>query len=679
MRLGIRVKLFAGFGALLLLLVGVGVFGLIQHAAAVSDAEDIASREMAAVELALDAQVNATRVQRDLRQAILKDDAAGIAAAKQSFDAEMKAVTDDLAKLDPLFTTAEGRAKLGAVQAAFTAWAPTRDKVMASAVQGQDDAAEEVLFGDANVKALDAVNRSLDDLVAYKSAKAHAVADQAQADGNTARLLIGALIAVAFAIGLGVAFFLSGAIAGAVKQVAGAAQKIAREDLPSFVRVAKALAAGDLTQDAAVTAERVRVTSKDELGHMAGDFNAMIDALQETGGAFAEMSESLRQMVGQVQASANALADTSQQLGSAANQTGSAVQQVNQAIQNVAQGAQETSKNAQDTNAAVDQLTQVVDGIARGAQDQARQVQGASATATQMASGVEQVAANANQVAAASEQTRAAAEHGAEAVQETVSGMAEIKDVVTRAAEKVEELGSLGEKIGAVVSTIDDIAEQTNLLALNAAIEAARAGEHGKGFAVVADEVRKLAERSGRETKQIAELIQQVQAGTQEAVKAMEQGSSKVEAGSSKAEQAGTALTEILQAVEQTVTQVTEIAGAAQEMAAGARSVTEAMQSISAVVEENTAATEEMSAQAGQVGTAIRSIAAVSEEQSASTEEVSASAEEMSAQVEEMSAQAQELAATAEQLKSLVARFNVGGSHGVATTDSKVVPLRRAA
>jgi methyl-accepting chemotaxis protein len=97
-----------------------------------------------------------------------------------------------------------------------------------------------------------------------------------------------------------------------------------------------------------------------------------------------------------------------------------------------------------------------------------------------MAAGVEQVASNARQVADASHQTRASAEQGARAVRETVDGMSEIKHVVTAASVKVEELGRLGEKIGAVVETIDDIAEQTNLLALNAAIEAARAGEHGR-------------------------------------------------------------------------------------------------------------------------------------------------------------------------------------------------------
>ncbi len=467
--------------------------------------------------------------------------------------------------------------------------------------------------------------------------------------------------------------------------------------LGRLTRVAEALAEGDPEQD-------VPMRSRDEVGRMADAFRR-IQAYQRDlasaasalatgnlrhevqpasdrdllGQAFASMRAGLADLVTRVQASSRELADTSARLGRAADQTGAAVQQVTGAIQNMATGAQDTSRSAQETNAAVAQLSQAIDGIARGAGEQAKQVQQASATASQMATGVEQVAANANQVAATSEQTKAAAEHGARAVQETVEGMAEIKTVVGQAAASVEELGALGEKIGAVVQTIDDIAEQTNLLALNAAIEAARAGEHGKGFAVVADEVRKLAERSSRETKQIAELIQQVQQGTQQAVKAMEAGSGKVEAGAEKAEVAGQALGEILTAVEQTVAQVTDIASAAQQMAAGARSVTDAMQSMSAVVEENTAATEQMSAQSNQVTGAIQSIAAVAEEQSASTEEVSASAEEMSAQVEEMSAQAQELAATAEQLKGLVARFAVDDADSAPAASENVVPLRQAA
>jgi methyl-accepting chemotaxis protein len=526
--------------------------------------------------------------------------------------------------------------------------------------------------------ALDALQLSIGDRTALEQ-------QRVEADANSAIPLTMGILLASLLAGLGLALLLARSIASAVAEVAAVARGIANKDLPSFVQAARAMADGDLTQNVLVTAVRVEVHSKDELGAMAADFNIMVDGLRETGTAFAQMSANLRDLVGQVQGAAVGLADTSAQLGNAASQTGSAVQQVTMAVQSVAGGAQETSRSAQETTAAVSQLSEVIDGIARGATNQAHQVQTTSATASRMAAGIEEVAANATRMSAASQLTRTAAEHGGQAVRETTAAMADIQAVVGEAASKIRELGTLGQKIGAVVETIDDIAEQTNLLALNAAIEAARAGEHGKGFAVVADEVRKLAERSGRETKQIAELIAQVQTGTKEAVGAMDSGAAKVELGSEKADQAGKALDEILKAVQDTVRQVAEIASESQEMASGARNVTDAMQSISAVVEESTAATEEMAAQANAVAGSIQSIAVVSKRQSAATEEVSASTEQMSAQVEQMAAQAGELANTAEQLREMVARFKLDDAAASAALrprkpDGKpAMPMRRAA
>jgi methyl-accepting chemotaxis protein len=556
-------------------------------------------------------------------------------------------------------------------------------------------AAMDILFV-KGAPTLTAIITSLDQLTAKNQQHVtEALATSAAQFEQSGRILIGIIVgSVLLAMATG--YFVARSIA---------------EPLTILMDFGQHAAEGDVTYDIG-EARRKKTVREDEVGKIgeafrairryltaiaehaqtvaAGDLTVQVQALSDKdllGVAFARMVADLRELVGQVQTSANSLADNSAQLGTAAAQTGAAVQQVTLAVQNVASGAQETSRSAHETTAAVSQLSQVIDGIARGATDQARQVQTTSATATQMAAGIEEVATSATMMATATEQTRTAAEHGGQAVRETTAAMTEIQVVVGMAAGKVRELGTLGQKIGAVVETIDDIAEQTNLLALNAAIEAARAGEHGKGFAVVADEVRKLAERSGRETKQIAGLIAEVQTGTKQAVAAMDSGAAKVELGSDKAGQAGQALEEILKAVQETVRQVGEIASSSQQMARGARSVTDAMHSISAVVEQSSAATEEMAAQASAVTGAIQSIAAVSEEQSAATEEVSASTEQMSAQVEQMSAQAQELASTADQLKQLVARFKLddqampSAAPGLRlpAANKSVAPLRRAA
>jgi methyl-accepting chemotaxis protein len=193
------------------------------------------------------------------------------------------------------------------------------------------------------------------------------------------------------------------------------------------------------------------------------------------------------------------------------------------------------------------------------------------------------------------------AQIGAQVVEKTVTVMGQIASRVHETARTVESLGARSDQIGAIIGTIEDIADQTNLLALNAAIEAARAGEQGRGFAVVADEVRALAERTTRATKEIGEMIKAIQRETRGAVAAMEQGVQQVEEGTVEAAKSGDALRDILEQINDVGMQISQIATAVEEQTATTGDIACNMQQITEAVQMTSAGAGETASAAAQL------------------------------------------------------------------------------
>ena len=384
----------------------------------------------------------------------------------------------------------------------------------------------------------------------------------------------------------------SGALLGAVVLAAFAAitviytlSKRVLKPVDELAKFSERLVAGD-------SRARAEIDSSDEFGFIAENFNR----------SAAKVAHAVTNQQAQdsLQRSITDLLNTIKEVargdltirGKVTNDAlGNVVDSVNFMLDNFTKVLERVRKAAIDVSASANQILEAADDMTAGATQQDQEITNTSSAVEELTVSMKQVSNNAEASAEAARRALDAAEQGNRAVRDTLEGMQRIRASVQATAKKIKSLGDRSLEISEIINVINDITEQTNLLALNAAIEAARAGEAGRGFAVVADEVRKLAEHSRSATKDIAALIKAIQAETNEAVVVMEEGTKEVEGGAGLADQAGRALDAISNVVRQSAELVQEISLASKQQVRGTEGVAHAMQIISSITRQTSQGT----------------------------------------------------------------------------------------
>ena len=411
--------------------------------------------------------------------------------------------------------------------------------------------------------------------------------------------------------------------------------KSIKEPLYHLIDVAHRIGeSGDLEQS-------IDIHRKDEVGALAENFNKMIVHLKEMAAvsaaiaegqlsvtvqprsqqdtmakAFAQMTRGLRELVRQVRDSAAQVASGSGQMASASDESAKVSVQAASAIDEVTSTMHEMSINVQN--------------VVKNTQVQASSVAETSASIDQMVTSIQRVADTAKLLVDISHRSREEAQTGMATMEKATEGLNRTSHAIQSSAEIIDVLGRRADDIGKIIEVIDDLAEQTNLLALNAAIEAARAGEHGLGFAVVAEEVRKLAEKSTQSTKEISELIQGIQKEAREAVENMEKSTTMVQEGLLLNKDLSFALEKISDVVSEVYKFSQEIGAATTEQSSGSSQIAKATNRLTEITQEINSSVEEQASGSQAVVRAMEKMRELVQQSTSSSTELAAAAEQMS-------------------------------------------------
>lgn len=424
------------------------------------------------------------------------------------------------------------------------------------------------------------------------------VAHGVQADGRGAALLaeasgratrdIGATLVIGFIlVVIGLRFFVYGPVVA---------------EAQTLTRVCEAVAVGDLSS-------RVPNPSDTELGRVGQALNTMLDSTVDSRQERDQMQAAVMKLL--VEVSAVAEGDLTVQAEVTSDVTGAVADSFNFMIGQLRQIIGQVHAASRQVSTAVAELRDVTANLASGSDDQAAQAVEASVAIEEMAASIHYVSENASSSAAVAEQARVNAEHGTRAVTRTIEGMKAVRDQVQETAKRIKRLGESSQEIGEIVELIGDIGDRTSILALNASIQAAMAGEAGRGFAIVADEVERLADRATEATKRASMLVKATQGETAEVMTAMEDTTREVINRSNIANEAGVALAEIQGVSNRLAELLQAISDAAQQQARGSEQVAKSMNEMSAVTRSTAAGTKQTAAAINSLGLLVDNLNAI--------------------------------------------------------------------
>jgi methyl-accepting chemotaxis protein len=630
-------KLLLSFSSVLFLMIMLGVFSILKLKEVNACSDDLGRKWMPGISILAKINDDCNTYRRQQMRHVLD----GTLEEKNSVELEMQnmlgKINNDISTYEPLISSEKERSLYLDFKKSWDDYLYGSKRFLAISDQNQFADAKNFLLEGLKQPFID-VDNKLNEEIDFNKAGAASSSNFANDTYSSALTLLIIIMFFTVLLGLLIAFIISKYLQNVIAQISNRIESLSDICISNLSNGCSQLAEGDLNISIATGTKPLDIINKDEIGILASNINLVISKTQATvnsvekaveaikgtiiesnkivsaaaegdlvtrgnsskfKGSYKELVEGLNKtldyFVQPLTESGNTLTQLSQgdltarMLGEYKGHYQSVKENINNLGEWLEKVIIEVSEAVQATASAASQISSSSEEMAAGAEEQGSQTLEVAGAVDEMIKTILKTTKNSSIAAETAKGAGISANAGGKVVLETIEGMNRIADVVKNSAETVQALGKNSDQIGEIIQVIDDIADQTNLLALNAAIEAARAGEQGRGFAVVADEVRKLAERTTKATKEIAGMIKQIQKDTFGAVESMSKGTEEVEKGKALADKAGESLKEIITGSDMAVDVITQVAVASEELSGTSEEISKNLERINNVTQESTA------------------------------------------------------------------------------------------